>query len=74
MPQICGPRRYDTCSRHNKLTFPDKGVAKLELVRAATLHESQGKEKIECRYYECELGGFHLTSWEDKSGPQVTRG
>jgi hypothetical protein len=69
MPRLCGPRDYPTCPRHHKWTFPDPMTARLELVRAAALHTEQGKDKIEKRFFECELGGFHLTSWQDKAGP-----
>jgi hypothetical protein len=62
-------RRADLCVRHHKLTFTTENEAKLQLVRAAALHEQQGKPKVECRFYACELGGFHLTSWADKATP-----
>lgn len=62
-------QRPSLCPRHHKLSLQTENEARLQLVRAAVLHEGQGKPKIEKRFYRCELGGFHLTSWEDKAGP-----
>lgn len=70
MARIGDGKRADMCPRHNKLRFVSEIEARLQLLRAQLLHTEQGKFKIEKRYYECELGGFHLTSWEDKAGPR----
>lgn len=58
-----------TCPRHSKRTFETENEAKLQLLRAQLVHTDEGKAKIEKRYFACELGGFHLTSWDDKKGP-----
>lgn len=58
-----------TCARHHKRTFKTEGEAKLQLLRAQLVHTEEGRAKIEKRFYECELGGFHLTSWESEAVP-----
>jgi hypothetical protein len=70
MARIGDGHRAGMCPRHNKLAFETENEARLQLMRAQLLHTEQGKAKIEKRFYPCELGGFHLTSWEDKAGPR----
>lgn len=70
MARIGDGKRAALCVRHNKLRFDTENEAKLQLMRAQLLHTQQGKDRIEKRWYPCELGGFHLTSWEDKAGPR----
>lgn len=69
MARIGDGRRPTFCPRHHKLTFLTENEARLQLVRAQALRAQGEWDKIEKRYYPCELGGFHLTSWEDKAGP-----
>jgi hypothetical protein len=70
MARIGDGKRADKCPRHNKLTFQTENEARLQLMRAQLLHTEQGKDRVEKRWYECELGGYHLTSWDDKAGPR----
>jgi hypothetical protein len=70
MARVGDGKRAVMCVRHNKLRFETENEARLQLLRAQLLHTEQGKLKIEKRHYPCELGGFHLTSWEDKAGPK----
>jgi len=58
--------QYTKCTITGKLRFPTEPVAKLELMRAQRLHTAQGRSKIEKRYFPCDCGGLHLTSWSSQ--------